>query len=122
MKFVGLISGGKDSLYTLIKCIEYGHTLIAVANLKPIFNDNDNDEEDINSFMYQSVAYNVIPAVAECLDVPLIQKNIEGKSKIQTLDYEADDDDEVEDLYKLLKEVKEKYSDIEGISVGGKKL
>lgn len=35
MKVVALISGGKDSCYNLIKCIQYQHTIIALANLQP---------------------------------------------------------------------------------------
>jgi len=80
MKFVGLISGGKDSIYTIIKSIECGHILVAVANLTPILINDD--DEDINSFMYQSAAYNVIPAIAECLNVPLLQRSIQGSSKV----------------------------------------
>ena len=35
MKFVALISGGKDSCYNAIKCVSYGHELVCMGNLCP---------------------------------------------------------------------------------------
>lgn len=35
MKVVGLISGGKDSIYNLYKCVQHGHEIICLANLTP---------------------------------------------------------------------------------------
>jgi diphthamide synthase (EF-2-diphthine--ammonia ligase) len=40
MKFVALISGGKDSIFNIIKCIENGHELIALINLYPASKTN----------------------------------------------------------------------------------
>jgi diphthine-ammonia ligase len=56
--------------------------------------------------MYQSAAFSAIPKQAECLDVPLIRREIRGQAKLQTLNYEATVDDETEDLFELLKDVK----------------
>lgn len=103
MKFVALLSGGKDSCYNIMKCIEYKHELICVANLYPLLNDNN---EEINSYMYQSAAYNIVPIIAQCLNVPIIRRSLIGHSIIQSLDYNPNKQDEVEDLYELLKEVK----------------
>lgn len=36
MKFVGLISGGKDSIYNIIECIKRGHELVCLCNLCPL--------------------------------------------------------------------------------------
>ncbi len=33
MKVLALISGGKDSIYNIHKCIEQGHEIIALGNL-----------------------------------------------------------------------------------------
>jgi hypothetical protein len=33
MKFISLLSGGKDSLFNTLKCVEAGHELLAVCNL-----------------------------------------------------------------------------------------
>lgn len=35
MRLVGLISGGKDSLFNLLQCISAGHEIAAVANIEP---------------------------------------------------------------------------------------
>lgn len=114
MKFVALLSGGKDSCYNLIKCIQKGHDLIAVANLMP----PDDEIEEMNSFMYQSAAHQTIPLMAECLDVPLFRQPMNRKSLVQTLDYSKDDGDEVEDLFLLLERVLESYPDLKGVSCG----
>ena len=65
MKFVALLSGGKDSCFALGECILQGHELIATANLYP----EDVSREEIDSFMYQTVGHNVVRAIAECLQV-----------------------------------------------------
>jgi len=117
MKFVGLISGGKDSIFNIMKCIEKGHELVAVANLHPKALGTETD-----SYMYQSVGSENIEKIAQCLDTPLFRREITGKPVILDLEYkgtsEDKKDDEVEDLYLLLKEVKEKFPDVKGVSSG----
>ena len=116
MKFVALLSGGKDSCYNIIKCLEYGHELVCLANLSPPVNF---DGEEMNSFMYQTAGHTAIPFMEECFGVPLIRVPILGTAVSQKLDYLTEvDSDEVEDMYLLLKEVKEKYPEIEGVSCG----
>eukprot|EP00605_Chrysophyceae_sp_TOSAG23-4_P000893 GSChrysophyteH1.ASY1.ANO1.984.1 assembled CDS len=122
MKFVALLSGGKDSCYNAVKCVEHGHELVCLANLLP---PEDFEGEELNSFMYQSAAFNAIPMMAECFEVPLIRRHIRGKALVQSLDYVLDtstaannDTDEVEDLYELLLEVKRRYPDCQGVSCG----
>jgi len=75
MQFVALLSGGKDSCYNAIKCVEHGHTLVCLANLLP---PADFIGEELNSYMYQSAAFSAIPAMAECFEVPLIRRHIQG--------------------------------------------
>ena len=114
MKFVALLSGGKDSCFNIMKCQQHSHELVAVANLMP----PEEGIEEMNSFMYQSAAHNTIPSIAECLGVPLFRQGINRKSLIQTLDYKKDENDEVEDLFVLLQRVVTEYPDIEGVSCG----
>lgn len=117
MDFVALISGGKDSCYNIWKCQQYGHRLVCLANLQSPQNDSENEE--INSFMYQSAGSSVIPAYAECLQVPLLRRIIQGKAVSQTLYYENEvRGDEVEDLYELLKDVKQQFPTITAVSCG----
>jgi diphthamide synthase (EF-2-diphthine--ammonia ligase) len=35
MKFAALLSGGKDSIYSIQKAIDFGHQLVCVVNLFP---------------------------------------------------------------------------------------
>lgn len=114
MKFVALLSGGKDSCFNIMKCIQHNHDLVAVANLMP----PQSDIEEMNSFMYQSAAHNTIPLMAECFGVPLFRQEIIRKSLVQSLDYKKDDNDEVEDLFLLLQRVLEHHPDVQGVSCG----
>lgn len=45
-KFVSLISGGKDSVFNTLRCVQYGHQLVCVGNLYPAV------AEEQDSFMY----------------------------------------------------------------------
>ena len=103
MKFVALISGGKDSCYNIMKCKEFGHELVCLANLCPPV---DFEGLDMDSFMYQSAAFNVLPAYSACLGVPMVRQITRGRAVSQSLDYAQTRDDEVEDLYNLLRAVK----------------
>ena len=35
MKVVALVSGGKDSCYSMLQCVAAGHEIVALANLRP---------------------------------------------------------------------------------------
>jgi diphthine-ammonia ligase len=111
MKFVALLSGGKDSCFNIMKCLENNHELVCLANLMP----PDSETEEMNSFMYQSAAHNVIPLMAECFGVPLFRQEIHRHAKVQSLDYQEDEEDEVEDLFLLLQRVIQQYPDVKGI-------
>jgi diphthine-ammonia ligase len=115
MKFVALLSGGKDSCYNIMKCVEFGHELVCVAHIKPPV---DFSGEELHSWMYQTAAHRCIPALAECLGVPLISRSISGESVSQGLEYRENERDEVEDMFKLLKDVKDNYPDVQGVSCG----
>lgn len=116
MKFVALLSGGKDSCFNVIKAIQYGHDLVCLANLAP---PESFCGEDMDSFMYQTAGHSAVSKMDECFDVPLIRRSIMGTAVSQKLDYLSEvRDDEVEDMFMLLKEVKEKYPEVEGVSCG----
>eukprot|EP00871_Galdieria_phlegrea_P001185 jgi/Galph1/2067/GphlegSOOS_G729.1 len=114
MKFVALISGGKDSLYSICKCIAYGHELVALANLYP----SDTKLEDADSYMYQTVGHGVIQFYSAALQVPLFRKATSGKAVVTSLGYSFSKQDEVEDLYELLHEVKQSIPQVEAVSSG----
>ncbi|KAI8321647.1 adenine nucleotide alpha hydrolases-like protein [Martensiomyces pterosporus] len=52
------------------------------------------------------------------MELPLYHKEIKGTPIAQALHYELTKDDETEDLFALLSEVKEHHPDVEGVSVG----
>jgi diphthine-ammonia ligase len=116
MKFVVLLSGGKDSCFNAIKCIKHGHELVCLANLAP---PELYEGEDMNSFMYQTAGHTAVPELANCFGVPLVRQIIHGTAVTQRLDYLTEvEQDEVEDLYVLLRTVKERFPDVEGVSCG----
>uniref|UniRef100_UPI00358EBACA diphthine--ammonia ligase isoform X4 n=1 Tax=Myxine glutinosa TaxID=7769 RepID=UPI00358EBACA len=111
MRVVALVSGGKDSCYNMMCCVEAGHNIVALANLKP----QDNDE--IDSYMYQTVGHQAIGLYAEAMALPLYRRTIHGSAVVMSQEYVVHPGDEVEDLFELLKEVKEKEQ-VEAVSVG----
>ncbi|KAJ5980304.1 hypothetical protein N7481_007602 [Penicillium waksmanii] len=93
LNVIALVSGGKDSLFSILHCIRNGHKVIALANLHPELkpntstaekaaeNDDDGEkeeEEDIDSFMYQTIGHSVIPLYEEALGIPLYRAPITG--------------------------------------------
>ncbi|XP_061223654.1 diphthine--ammonia ligase isoform X2 [Neopsephotus bourkii] len=115
MRVVALISGGKDSCYNMMQCAAAGHQIVALANLRPAENTGQTDELD--SYMYQTVGHHAIDLYAEALDLPLYRGFIKGTSINTGRVYTACQEDEVEDLYHLMKLVKDKEG-VEGVSVG----
>lgn len=56
--------------------------------------------------MWQTVGHMGIEKLAQAMELPLYRKETKGKSKQTGKHYEPTKDDEVEDLYELLKQVK----------------
>ncbi|CAO2579425.1 Diphthine--ammonia ligase, partial [Lemmus lemmus] len=115
MRVAALISGGKDSCYNMMQCIAAGHHIVALANLRP--DENQVESDELDSYMYQTVGHHAIDLYAEAMALPLYRRTIRGTSLETGKMYTAREGDEVEDLYELLKLVKEK-EEIEGVSVG----
>ncbi|XP_055572463.1 diphthine--ammonia ligase isoform X1 [Falco cherrug] len=115
MRVVALISGGKDSCYNMMQCVAAGHQIVALANLRPAENTGQTDELD--SYMYQTVGHHAIDLYADALDLPLYRGFIKGTSVNTGKVYTTCQEDEVEDLYHLMKLVKDKEG-VEGVSVG----
>ncbi|NXE79205.1 DPH6 ligase, partial [Cochlearius cochlearius] len=108
-------SGGKDSCYNMMQCVAAGHQIVALANLRPAENTGQTDELD--SYMYQTVGHHAVDLYADALDLPLYRGFIKGSSVNTGRVYTTCQEDEVEDLYHLLKLVKDKER-VEGVSVG----
>ncbi|NXN07027.1 DPH6 ligase, partial [Indicator maculatus] len=113
--FPSSYSGGKDSCYNMMQCVAAGHQIVALANLRPAESTGQTDELD--SYMYQTVGHHAIDLYAEALDLPLYRGFIKGRSVNTGRVYTPCQEDEVEDLYHLMKLVKDK-EEVEGVSVG----
>lgn len=139
MKFVALVSGGKDSIFAIQQAVLVGHELVACLHMaRPLGVLEE-------SYMYQSAASELVRIqVEECLQVPYIQYTRIGTSQQTGLVYlqqhqeqsndpplpepqELEDSgqlqvheqhDEVEDLYHALKLALDQYPEIEAVCCG----
>ncbi|XP_067011966.1 uncharacterized protein [Anabrus simplex] len=111
MRAVALISGGKDSCYNMVQCVAAGHDIVALANLRP------ENKDELDSYMYQTVGHQGIQLYAEAMGLPLFRQPTSGVAVLQEQVYTPTPEDEVEDLYQLLKTVKEEV-DVEAVAVG----
>ncbi|ROI16545.1 Diphthine--ammonia ligase [Anabarilius grahami] len=103
MRVVALISGGKDSCYNMMQCVSAGHSVVALANLRPAAHAVS---DELDSYMYQTVGHQAVDLFAEAMDLPLYRRTIKGSSLQTGREYSQTEGDEVEDLYQLLKLVK----------------
>ncbi|KAJ2720256.1 hypothetical protein GGI07_004728 [Coemansia sp. Benny D115] len=115
MQVVALVSGGKDSSFNMVKCVENGHEIVALAHIHPPL---DSEKDELDSFMYQTVGSSGVKTIAECMELPLYLQETKGKAVTQELEYEKTEDDETEDLFTLLSTVKRAHPDVQGVSVG----
>ncbi|OJD35167.1 atp-binding endoribonuclease [Diplodia corticola] len=138
LKVIALISGGKDSLFSILHCLKNGHDLVALANLYPphaVASANDDEGEDINSFMYQTVGHTVIPLYEQALKLPLYRQPILGHAVVTDKDYHhqsqlptpsvvpvdasVDDvEDETESLLPLLRRVVAAHPEANAVCTG----
>ena len=127
MNFIALISGGKDSILSIKKCLDYGYNLVCLGNLYPV------EKDELDSFMFQTVGHEVIEKIAESIGKPLIRQQITGTSLYSdTTDYAAvkktiktesknepgSISDEIDDLYNLLSKAKKQFPDLNSVSCG----
>ncbi|KAH7391913.1 ATP binding L-PSP endoribonuclease family protein-like protein [Pyrenochaeta sp. MPI-SDFR-AT-0127] len=120
LNVIALISGGKDSLFSILHCQANGHTVVALANLHPT--PSSGEDGDINSYMYQTVGHSTIPLYEQALGIPLYRQEIAGKAINSSRDYDAplaeQDHDETEDLVPLLRSVMEAHPEANSVSTG----
>lgn len=143
MDVIALISGGKDSFFSLLHCIENGHRIVALANLHPQIPNApsqitthlpttipssfaalvEGTKDELDSFMYQTVGHGLLPFYPNALNIPLYRFPITGSSVDQNLSYRFSaggigSRDETEDLVPLLKYVLERHPTAKAISTG----
>ncbi len=103
MKVIALVSGGKDSCFSMMEVTRLGHEVVAVANLCPL----DPSCEDVDSHLLQTAAHSLVPLLASCLPfVPCFRRPLHGSSRSTELVYDVSvSGDEVADLELLLRTV-----------------
>lgn len=111
---VALVSGGKDSCFAMMRCMDYGHKVVALANLIPL----DDTVDELDSYMYQTVGHQIVVSYAKCMGLPLFRRRIRGSTRDQGLRYSVTAGDEVEDMFALLSEVKRRIPSISAVSSG----
>ncbi|KAM0164101.1 hypothetical protein ACHAQE_002008 [Botrytis cinerea] len=143
LNVIALVSGGKDSFFSILHCIQNGHKIVALGNLHPPLtepqtgesNGIHKDENDLNSFMYQTVGHTIIPLYEEALGIPLYRQAIVGSAVQTGTSYDdADltssdaeelvekkrdtDGDETESLVPLLQRIKDAHPEANALSTG----
>ena len=115
MEVCALVSGGKDSLFNIKICEELGHSVTCLANLHP----QSSQVEELDSFVYQTVGHNLLPILAKAMSLPLVRRAIQGSPVlVESNEYVETAQDETEDLYCLLKTVKDQFPTVTAVSVG----
>jgi len=124
LKVVALISGGKDSFFSILHCLANGHEVVALANLHPSLEDGQRPE-DVDSFMYQTVGHSIIPLYEKALGLPLYRQNISGSAADSNKSYttpraseNTEPADETESLLPLLRRVMAAHPDVNAVSTG----
>ena len=125
LNVIGLISGGKDSFFSLLHCLANNHRVIALANLYPS-PASSNPLEDLNSYMYQTVGHAITPLYSGVLGLPLFRQEISGSpvSRSKIYEYALDDRkdpqcvDETEDLIPLLRKILQQYPHANAVCSG----
>lgn len=113
MNVVALVSGGKDSCYSILKCRQHGHSVIALAHILPPLSIPEPD-----SHMYQSVASSAVSTLAKALSLPLHTVRTSSRAITKTLYYTPTPSDEVEDLVELLRTVRKAHPTVRAVCAG----
>lgn len=103
MDFIALVSGGKDSIYTVCKLIDSGNRLVALIHMR-------SSDSYADSYMYQTVGTEIAEFLEECLGVPLYVFTTKCKTTNLDLEYSKSIDDEVEDLHEAISTVLKNHS------------
>ena len=96
MKVVALVSGGKDSTLNMLKCLQYGHQIICIANLRP-----SEGEDELDSFCFQSVGQHSVSLYGQCMGIPVYFREMQRDSSVnQNLRYTETVGDEIEVFFR----------------------
>lgn len=124
---IGLISGGKDSFFSLLHCLANTHRIVALANLyPPKLVSPGEPPEDLNSYMYQTAGHGITPLYSDALGLPGFRQEISGSafnpSKVYEFAVDDQEDpervDEAENLIPLLRRIIQQYPHANAVCSG----
>lgn len=125
LNVIGLVSGGKDSFFSLLHCQAQGHRIVALANVYPATTGPEEDESDVDSFMYQTVGHQVIPLYAAATGLPVYRQPLVGRAVQEGREYAAGPDtlgssdmDETESMTLVLRQVLAQHPEANAVSAG----
>lgn len=127
LNVIALISGGKDSFFSLLHCLTNNHRLVALANLYPRrVSSLAEASEELNSYMYQTAGHRLTPLYSDSLGIPVVRQEIRGSTLNQSkvYDYAVDNQidsrglDETEDLMPLLRRILQRYPHANAVCSG----
>ena len=139
LKVIALISGGKDSLYSILHCLRNGYEVVALGNLHPppvklaeakatVCEGIDDEEgDDMDSFMYQTIGHSIVPLYEEALGIPLYRRAIRGRAVNAEREYSSanfgatekgGEEDETESLFYLLRDIMREHPTANAVSAG----
>lgn len=93
--------------------IPFSHSLLFIVSVTLSHYTTD----ELDSYMYQTVGHMGITKLAEAMELPLYRMETKGQSIQKGKSYVPTDDDEVEDLFSLLKLTKDEMN-VEAVAVG----
>lgn len=127
LNVIGLISGGKDSFFSLLHCIANDHRVVALANLYPPRPSSlEETSRDLNSYMYQTAGHGLTRLYSEALGLPVFRQEISGSalnvSKVYEYAVNNQEDhqqvDETEDLMPLFRKILQQYPQANAVCSG----
>ncbi|KAI9817009.1 MAG: hypothetical protein M1826_001673 [Phylliscum demangeonii] len=137
-RVIALISGGKDSLFSILHCLANGHQVVALANLHPARLPLPDDAgggappselDDLDSYLYQTIGHHLIPLYQDALGIPVYRQEIIGSAIDQGKTYSGAPDtahperprappDETESLLPLLRRIRRAHPEADAVSTG----
>ena len=127
LNVIGLISGGKDSFFSLLHCLANNHRVVALANLYPPQKSSLGEtSEDLNSYMYQTAGHGLTHLYSNALGLPVFRQEISGSpfNSSKVYEYAVDNKkdpqrfDETEDLMLLLRRILQQYPHANAVCSG----
>jgi diphthine-ammonia ligase len=115
MYFIALVSGGKDSIYSIMRCMQLGHECCCLANLHP---PPAADCDECDSFTFQTVGCGAVELVAKAMQLPLVRVPLHGGCVRSTCEYDETEGDEVEDLLLLIQQCLKEHPRATAVSCG----